>query len=203
MASTGELRDMRESDIRKALLERLTVSETKKDPLARIQEEVELRLGAARIDVAVFNGKIHGFEIKSADDTLDRLPSQIGVYNQVFEYMTLVVAGKHCERAMSLIPSWWEVLVPRQQKNGAIRFEKARPGQRNPQTIPIAQAEWLWKEEILEILDKKGLANGVRSKPKRILWKVLSEKLSRRDLSAAIRTSMKQRPSRRAVTLSS
>ena len=66
---------MRDCDIRKALRKRLEEAH-KGESGTRIVEEFGLCQGRARIDVAVFNGFINGFEIKSARDTLKRLPGQ-------------------------------------------------------------------------------------------------------------------------------
>ncbi|HHY79514.1 MAG TPA: sce7726 family protein, partial [Thermoanaerobacter sp.] len=45
--------------------------------------ELDICFGTARIDVAVINGKMHGFEIKSEQDNLERLPAQIEAYNKI------------------------------------------------------------------------------------------------------------------------
>ena len=67
---------MRDSDIREVLLD----SWQKKyfsDESTRVFEELGLCQGDARVDVAVVNGSIHGFEIKSERDSLDRLSNQL------------------------------------------------------------------------------------------------------------------------------
>jgi hypothetical protein len=45
-------------------------------PSTLILEELGLKHGAARIDIAVVNGDLHGYELKSDSDTLSRLPRQ-------------------------------------------------------------------------------------------------------------------------------
>lgn len=40
-------------------------------------DELGLAHAKARVDVAVINGCLHGYEIKSAQDTLDRLAGQL------------------------------------------------------------------------------------------------------------------------------
>src|SRR5687767_12122105 len=57
----------------------------------------EFRLFDARIDLAVINGSMHGYEIKSEADNLDRLERQIPAYNAVFNRVTAVVAQRHCD----------------------------------------------------------------------------------------------------------
>jgi hypothetical protein len=41
------------------------------------------------------NGFVHGFEIKSATDTLARLPQQLMFYEECLEKLTIVCAEKH------------------------------------------------------------------------------------------------------------
>jgi hypothetical protein len=60
--------------------------------------------GCARIDIAVINGKIHGFEIKSEQDNLERLPSQVELYNNVFDTITIVAAENHFNKLNEIIP---------------------------------------------------------------------------------------------------
>ena len=45
-----------------------------------IIDELGLAHAQSRIDLAVFNGHLHGYEIKSAGDTLERLPRQLSFY---------------------------------------------------------------------------------------------------------------------------
>ena len=42
-----------------------------------ILDELGVRHGTARIDIVVINGVMHGYEIKSDRDTLNRLPEKI------------------------------------------------------------------------------------------------------------------------------
>ena len=46
-------------------------------PNTIVVDELGLSHAKARIDVAVINGCVHGYEIKSSLDTLNRLPAQL------------------------------------------------------------------------------------------------------------------------------
>lgn len=46
--------------------------------------EMDVCAGVSGADIVVINGKMHGYEIKSAQDSLSRLPQQMQSYNQVF-----------------------------------------------------------------------------------------------------------------------
>jgi hypothetical protein len=51
--------------------------------------------GQVFVDVAVINGEIHGYELKSERDTLERLPRQVEVYSAVLGRATLVVGASY------------------------------------------------------------------------------------------------------------
>src|SRR5690242_4147837 len=74
---------MLDRDIRKALRERLVAEH---GPEALIVDEFALCEGLVRADVCLVNGALSGFEIKSAADSLGRLPAQIAGYSRVFDY---------------------------------------------------------------------------------------------------------------------
>ncbi|WP_300554835.1 sce7726 family protein, partial [Desulfovibrio sp.] len=84
---------MRDQEIRAALHE----TELKKfyENGDLILDELGVCSGASRVDVAVINGALHGYEIKSDQDTLDRLPQQILSYSRVLDRVTLVACDNH------------------------------------------------------------------------------------------------------------
>jgi hypothetical protein len=63
-----------DSDIRKLLLSHLSSQD--EDNPSLVVEELGLNQGDARIDVAVVNGHLHGYEIKSDRDSLRRFHRQ-------------------------------------------------------------------------------------------------------------------------------
>src|SRR6202035_2111641 len=92
-------------------------------PQTRIIEELGITHGAARVDIAVVNGSIHGYELKSDLDTLYRLPEQMRIYNSVLDQMTLVVGKNHLHEAINTIPEWWGITVAKViDSHGAISF---------------------------------------------------------------------------------
>ncbi len=78
---------MRDQDIRDSLRQEL-VAAYGSDSSTLIVEELGICCGMARVDVAVVNGELKGFEIKSEKDTLGRLPAQSGMYGKVFDTMS-------------------------------------------------------------------------------------------------------------------
>src|SRR5262245_23419683 len=99
-----------DSVIRRVLLRQLC-EQYGSDPDTLIVQELGLRHGAARIDIAVVNGHLDGFELKSDCDRLDRLPSQREIYNSVFDHITLVAGTRHLETASNIVPDWWGIAV--------------------------------------------------------------------------------------------
>jgi len=162
--------------IREALLERLS-KEYAANPEYRVISELGLWHGAARIDVAVVNGILHGFEIKSDRDTLARLPEQREAYNSVFDKVTLIVGGKHFIDAFKMIPDWWGIETVHMNEDGSIFFNSIREPQDNQEQHDISIARLLWRREALDLLESIGKADGVRSKPRDAIYTRVVESL--------------------------
>jgi hypothetical protein len=87
----------RDADIRSVLVAEL--KQRFSDPSHDLILE-EFGCKTARIDIAVVNGALHGFEIKSDSDSLARLAGQAEQYGRVFDFVTLI-----CVEGYSLQPS--------------------------------------------------------------------------------------------------
>jgi len=181
---------MRDIDIRRTLLadQRLHSAE----PNTRVVEELGLCQGLARVDLAVVNGTIHGYEIKSEKDTLDRLPRQVELYCRVLDYVTIVTAGAHAHNVRKAVPRWWGVWVVATE-NSMLNLNVLREAKRNPSVDPFSLAQLLWRDEALEILADRGLATGLRSKSRREIWNRLATKLSADELGHFVRERLKSR----------
>lgn len=97
---------MKDQDVRTAVHHKL-LKDIHSDPDCLVIDEFSISLGASRADIAVINGVMHGYELKSESDSLERLPLQIKHYSSVMDKVTLVVAEKHLFGALELIPDWW------------------------------------------------------------------------------------------------
>lgn len=181
---------MRDIDVRKELHGK-KLQKFKNDGVSRIIDELEVCQGEARIDVAVVNGKLHGYEIKSEKDTLERLPAQLEVYSKVFDRVTLVVGESHLDRAKALIPDWWGVMRAKESR-GRVYLREMRPAKENPTVNSYALCQFLWKSEIQAIMKKYGLPF-VKSKPRKELWAILAKSLEFQDLSEEVRAALKSR----------
>lgn len=182
---------MRDRDVREAVrkhLHRLHQG----DSSTRIVEEMGVWSGTVRIDLAVINGELSGFELKSDRDTLIRLPLQADIYSRVFDQVTLVVGSRHYEKALTRIPDWWGVMCA-VECDGDLRLDPVRAGCRNPSPEPYVVAELLRKDEALQILDEFGLAKGWRSKRVKAIHQRLASDLPFHILSERVRSVLKSR----------
>ena len=99
-----------DTDIRAALRNKLT-STYGNHPETVVLDELGVCRGEVRVDVAVVNGKIHGYEIKSDRDSLRRLAGQVELYGKVLDQATLVVGERHFDAAAAMLPEWWGLLL--------------------------------------------------------------------------------------------
>ena len=158
---------MRDADIRYGLRRHLE-STFAYDSSTIILEELGICQGIARVDVAVINGDLKGFEIKSNKDTLNRLPLQCSAYSKVFDTLTIVVEVRHLRHVEAIVPKWWGVMLA-QDRDGHSSLDLVRHEQSNPNLDPLSLVQLLWRNEALSILSKKRLARGLGSKPRRYL----------------------------------
>ena len=143
---------MRDVDVRQVLKDRLEKTHAA-DEGARLVEELGLCNGTVRADIAVVNGTLKGYEIKSEQDTLNRLKKQASVYSQVFDTVTLVVAERHFERAKELVPPWWGIEVAVfNTASSELEIKPVRDEQINPCVDALKLVQLLWRDEVLAIL---------------------------------------------------
>ncbi len=183
--------------IRNKLVEYIKSQHT--DHSARVVQELSVCGGKARIDVATINGTMHGFEIKSDVDSLQRFSQQIDFYNCVFDKLTLVVGVSHLYEAFTMVPEWWGVMVARTDEQNKIYFNTIRDSQFNEQIKLKEVASLLWKTEALNILNTAGIKRGYQSKTHSQLCEKLSEEFDRASLSQFVRDSLFNRPNWKAV----
>jgi hypothetical protein len=163
------------------------------EPDTLILDELGLCQGEARIDVAVVNGAINGYEIKSESDTLERLPRQSEVYNKIFDTVTILTANRFVDGIIDIIPDWWGVTQAEMDEEGVVHFCSIREPKQNTEINRLALAQLLWKDESLKILKERGLQKGILSKPRNVLWEVISENLPLSDLQDEVRKCLKAR----------
>lgn len=183
---------MHDADIRKILHEVEMKRICALDPTTRVIDELGIFEGKFRIDVAVVNVFLHGYEIKSAEDNLDRLLSQQTAYNKVFDKLTLVADERHVEESMKLLPPWWGLMVAG-MRNGAPYVDEIWTPRLNPEVDPFAICQLLWKEEAMSILAQRELSSGLWTKRRSVLWETLSFAIELTELKQIVRQTLKER----------
>lgn len=183
---------MGEQDVREALHDTVITQLFYADPVTRVIDEFVLEQGRSRIDVAAINGEMHGFEIKSANDTLDRLHEQQESYNKIFDRITLVVDERHVEQAVKLVQPWWG-LISVTARGGKPCLDEIWPARQNFRQDGYALAQLLWREEALVILEAYKLSRGVRSGPRKRMWQKLAGEMPLEKLKREVRNTLKYR----------
>ncbi len=183
---------MRDQDIRCSLRAQL-VFMYGHDPSTLIVDELGICTGLARVDMAVVNGELKGFEIKSDRDTLSRLPGQSHLYGRVFDTMTIVVGPRHLEKAKSIAPVWWGIMVATADRIKPLELTRVRSETENTDHDALSVSQLLWRDEALEVLEKSGLVKGLRNRPRRCLWEALASNFCLSDLRRIVREQLKRR----------
>lgn len=155
-------------------------------------EEFSLYGGEARVDLAVVNGCIHGYEIKSRRDSLSRLASQAEIYSEVLDRVSLVAPDHHLKEARGIIPTWWGLVRVVGTPEG-LSLTQVRLPRQNPTEQAEGLAWLLWRSEALELLASLGLDSGLRSKPMANLVDRLRQSLPRDRVSALVREALRAR----------
>ncbi|SET06348.1 hypothetical protein SAMN03159342_01190 [Pseudomonas sp. NFPP04] len=107
--------------------------------------------GARRADLAVVNGNLHAFEIKSDLDTLRRLEGQVSDYSSRFDKLILVVSEKFVEHALQSnekIGVWKASL----DLNGKVRLQVIRPGRLDRVRDVGFLCDFLLKSELIDLV---------------------------------------------------
>ncbi len=180
-----------DKDLRPGLRDRLLEGH-EDDPETVLIEELGLCKGRVRVDIAVVNGSLHGYEIKSDRDSLRRLKAQAEVYSRVMDHVTLVVGDRHLSEARKLVPDWWGILRF-EATGGKPRFKSFRRAKRNPRLDTRALVELLWLEDAIDLLERHGAAKGLTGKPRREVWNRVCEVLGVQQVAEAVRSSLKAR----------
>jgi hypothetical protein len=156
-----------------------------------IIHEFEIPRPSARVDVALINGRISGYEIKGSADTLARLADQERSFSSVFERMSLVVASRHVRKAVASVPDWWEII----ETDGAA-FRTRRGGRANPDLNLQNLLHVLTKKELLKLQAAlTGRSAPPNTRKCTVIGTVIGENKGRAT-KALIRAALKTRPAR-------
>ncbi|MDK2888325.1 MAG: hypothetical protein PWP72_1203 [Thermoanaerobacter sp.] len=163
------------------------------EPGTLIVHELKICQGEARIDIALVNGAMHGYEIKSDRDTLERLPGQIETYNRVLDTITLITGVNHLKEIATLIPSWWGIKVATRMKTNKIVIEDVRESENNPCVDAFSLAQFLWRSELLDLLSRYNVDKSVKKLTRSKLWAYVAENVPLEELKMHVRDCLKKR----------
>lgn len=193
---------LRDLDIRVALNEHLA-QKFQKDKTTILIDEVEICMGYSRADVVVVNGALHGYEIKSDFDKINRFDCQRGYYEQVFDYTNLICGKMFYEKNILNkveLPRFWGISIATIEGN-KLKISERQKARKNKNIDIESVVQLLWKDEALSILEKCGASAGYRSKAKRFIYDKLIEVFAedQNRLRCLIRECLKNRDWRAAV----
>ncbi|MCK0470411.1 sce7726 family protein [Alkalihalobacillus sp. APA_J-10(15)] len=179
-----------DSDIREVLLKKLHNDNSAKH--YRIIEELTICDGIARTDVVLANGILHGFEIKSDCDSLERLPNQIACYDKTFDKSTIVIGKKFENKILKYVPNHWGIEVAYVNRFGNISLKKIRSSKVNKNVKATNLLDLLWNPEIKSFL-KQHKVRGYSKKDKPGLKELTIEFISFKLLRDYTRETLKTR----------
>jgi hypothetical protein len=157
-----------------------------------ILHELKIPRPSARIDIAVINGEMCGFEIKSDVDSLARLSRQERAFSAIFDRVSVVVTSRHIKAAKQAIPTWWGIIVAK-PLGPDVSFSPKRMARENRNPNTAALLYMLTRQELIEILKACGLANGLRGKHHQHLVEALLASISAGDIRKHAKSAFKKR----------
>lgn len=118
----------------------------------------EKNAGASRADVvAVIDGALLGFEIKSDRDSYTRLKSQTIDYDDFCDMNFLVVGKSHLKHGHEHIPGHWGMIVVWEDETGAVQVEMDQLPAPNPNVSLTNQLSFLWRPELAALQEMNEL----------------------------------------------
>lgn len=181
---------LKDIDIRCPLIEKIQKQNEGKD--YRIIPEMTVCDGLARVDIAVANGELLGYEIKSDADTLDRLPLQRECYDKTFDKIYIIIGEKHKEQIFDIVPECWGVVLASSCTKGKVAFKELRRAKCNRKIEAQALLELLWRSEVKGLLAQEEFV-GLSNKNRRVLRKMAVKGIPLKKIQNYTRESLKNR----------
>lgn len=181
---------LRDGDIRRAL-EASLVREHSAAGDTTILHEMKVYRPTARVDVAVVNGEIAAFEIKSDVDSFSRLKDQIAGYGAVFDRVSIVTTSRQVKLARQKIPRWWGIAV-----SDGLDISVKRTAKPNPHRRLTSLLFSLTRSELISILRANEAADGHSSSNIATLIQSAVQRIPEDDIRASCRSVLKRRRGR-------
>jgi hypothetical protein len=178
---------LRDGDIRRILEEHL-VDQHRCMGDTTILHEMKVYRPTARVDLAVVNGELCAFEIKSDVDSLCRLSHQIDAYSAVFDRVSLVTTSKHLKSGRQKVPAWWGISV-----SDGVTVSVRRTPKKNPNRSHESLLYSLSRGELLAILAANGASRGLSARNTSTLVSAIMSRLGSTDIDVSCRQVLKRR----------
>lgn len=182
----------RDRDMRAVVLDKVLADHVS-DPDVRVIEELGIEHGTCRVDIAVVNGFIHGFELKSESDTLARLPRQVEAYSRSLDRATLVVGHAHLKAAEALLPAWWGIKVVASTHRGALKVSTHRCVANNPSPSLFHMAHLMWRSEVVACLKQQGASAKELGANRAALYQLFVDTAPPVEVKRQVRQALKRR----------
>lgn len=184
---------MLDKDVRQAVKDKILKAHIN-DPSTLVIDELGLDHGRNRVDIAVINGELHGYELKSDSDNLLRLPQQSMTYSSIMDKVTLVVGEKHVQEAINIIPDWWGVKIATMNPRRGVNIVTYRRNKRNKDIDPLELSKLIWKEEALALLAIKIKVDWrIRKLTRKDIYKLIVDTFSLNEIRDNTRAILKSR----------
>lgn len=184
---------MLDKDVRQAVKDKILKAHIN-DPSTLVIDELGLDHGRNRVDIAVINGELHGYELKSDSDNLLRLPQQSMTYSSIMDKVTLVVGEKHAQEAINIIPDWWGIKIARMNHRGSVNIVTYRRNKKNKDIDPFELSKLIWKEEALALLAIKIKVDWrIRKLTRKDIYKLIVDTFSLDEIRDNTRAILKSR----------
>lgn len=144
-----------------------------------------------RADVVVIGAAMLGYEIKTDRDTLRRLPRQVEAYSRLFDRCTVVLADRHLEAALVIVPEWWGVVTILADRT-PLSFRVVRSASPNRGVDPETLVRLLWREEARSVISALGADIDPRAS-RASMWQQLLNLLDLEGLKEAVRKALLER----------
>jgi len=179
---------LREQDVKIALIDWLYKKGMLSD--ATIINEMVVANWSRRADLAIANGSLQAFEIKSDFDSLKRLDGQLETFNSRFEKVTIVCATKFTCEVSKRVSSDVGV-VEFQSDNSGVRFKIIKKGRVCSRLNKGVYLDFLLKSELKDLLNQYGITFSNDSH--RDYLEVLASRLALNKIRNFVITSIKNR----------
>src|SRR5690606_9288263 len=120
-----------------------------------IIDELHVCNGNAIADIVALYNEAHCYEIKGTGDKIERLLVQGRYYNSAFRKITVVTTENHLEKAKSICPGFWGIMIAASYDDRGTKFRHVRGARINPEFSIESALLTLWKSEMLTILDEQ------------------------------------------------